>query len=252
MNIGVFDSGIGGLTILRAFVQDLPHYTYIYYGDNANAPYGEKTPEEIYALTIKGIEFLFAKNCSLVVLACNTASTVLPRIQQEWLPHHHPGKKVLGVIRPTAEHMIQSGETEITLMATPATVSAQSYEKELKKLGSTMNIHSIPCPGLAKEIELSGGKSSEKIRSLLDGYCEGMRDSEADTPVYLCCTHYEYLEHEIKTITKRNVLAQSTICSKSFSAYLQRHSEIKLARGTSPQLFFTSSVDHDFEELSKK
>ena len=108
MNIGVFDSGIGGLTVLKSFLKNLPNYTYKYFGDNANAPYGEKSSEEIYDLTIKGIEFLFSKNCSLVILACNTASTVLPKIQQEWLPVHHPDKKVLGIIRPTAENIIKN------------------------------------------------------------------------------------------------------------------------------------------------
>lgn len=223
MNIGVFDSGIGGLNILKSFLADLPYYTYIYYGDNANAPYGEKSPGEIYDLTIKGIEFLFAKDCSLVILACNTASTVLPRIQQEWLPKHFPDRRVLGIIRPTVEHMIESGVSEIYLMATPATVASKSYERELKKLGSGVKVHPIPCPGLAKAIEDSGGKINEEIQALLDRFLGPLRDENRNIPLYLACTHYEYAIEIIKTKNDRIIYSQSFFVRKSLSNYLDRH-----------------------------
>lgn len=347
MNIGLFDSGIGGLTVLKALTCDLPNYTYVYYGDNANAPYGEKSPDEIYDLTIKGIEFLFGKYCSLVVLACNTASTVLPRIQQEWLPMHYPDRKVLGIIRPTAEHMTESGAKEIYLMATPATVNAHSYEKELVKLQtaqihnaetvtspfvplqkgdpdlrfsleggpaqafergrmSKVEIHPIPAPNLAKAIEDSGGETNETIRILINKLLGDLSTFEKTTspltsalvkgtshwqsanwrkeesqkqrelpsyapgaqkegvvdqpwagrrggfPLYLACTHYEWVEQEIARISKTKIIHQSQICAESLKKYLQRHNEIHLSRQSTYRLFFSKDRELTFEWLSKK
>lgn len=241
MNIGVFDSGIGGLTVLKAFVRELPNYTYKYFGDNANAPYGEKTPEEIYALTIRGIEFLFAKNCSLVVLACNTASTVLPRIQQEWLPKYNPGKKVLGIIRPTAEDMISQGEKDIILMATPATVSAKSYDKEITKLGGKINIRSIACPELAKAIEDSGGNVDSNTKILLNRYLENIKPM---MPLYLGCTHYELLEEEIKEISNCKIFHQSNICALALSKYLKKHEgELELTKKSDTEIFASQNQE---------
>ncbi len=308
MFIGLFDSGIGGLTVLKALIRDLPNYTYVYYGDNANAPYGEKSPEEIYDLTIKGIEFLFAKNCSLVVLACNTASTVLPHIQQNWLSVHYPDRKVLGIIRPTAEHMVESGEKEIYLMATPATVNAHSYEKELVKLQTTSRvkrglllspseqeesqkqkqlpslhddgqgglpavasakvgcgrddearrgasaqhivIHPIPAPGLAKAIEDSGGKTNKIIKKIINKLLGDLSTkfemTHCERSLYLACTHYEWVEDEIRKQTDLKVISQSSIASSSLKGYLSRHDELALEPTPSrhqPQVFFSSETN---------
>lgn len=249
MYIGVFDSGIGGLTVLKAFLKNVPNYTYKYFGDNVNAPYGEKTAEEIYGLTIKGIEFLFTKNCSLVILACNTASTVLPRIQQEWLPKYYPGRKVLGIIRPTTEHMLEKGQECVTLMATPATILAKSYEKELTKLGSDIKINPIACPGLAKAIEDSGGKFSSNVDVTLNN-C--LKDCKGCAPIYLGCTHYEYLEDKIAELTGCATVSQSAICSEKLKQYLQRHTEMVLKANSSYKLFFSTKPALSADELSKK
>jgi len=223
MNIGVFDSGIGGLTVLKAFVRELPNYTYKYLGDNVNAPYGEKTSDEIYNLTIRGIEFLFSQNCSLVISACNTVSTVLPRIQQEWLPLHHPDKKVLGIIRPTAENMIMGNDQKIYLMATPATVKSKSYEKELAKLGSSITVEPIACPGLAKAIEESGGKTTAHVVASIKSALSNVGVLDVRYPIYLACTHYEFVEREIKINFNGKIVHQSKMCANSLKKYLLKH-----------------------------
>lgn len=247
MNIGIFDSGIGGLNILKPMLLGLPNYTYIYYGDNANAPYGERSPEEIYDLTIKGIEFLFAKNCALVILACNTASTVLPKIQKGWLPKHFPERRVLGIIRPTVEHIIESGVPEIYLMATPATVEAKSYEKELRKLGSGVKINPIPCPGLAKAIENSGGKMNKEISALLEKYLNMFNRKILNQQLYLGCTHYAYVEDHIVKKCHNLVLSQGVMVVKKLKLYLEAHTKVDLSHQKKHSLYFSTPSSVSFE-----
>ncbi|MFO0703410.1 MAG: glutamate racemase [Patescibacteria group bacterium] len=243
MNIGVFDSGIGGLTVLKSFLKNLPNYTYKYFGDNANAPYGEKSSEEIYDLTIKGIEFLFSKNCSLVILACNTASTVLPKIQQEWLPVHHPDKKVLGIIRPTAENIIKNNGQKLYLMATPATVSAKSYEKELVKLGSNVKIDPIACPGLAKAIEDSGGQTTKEVVETIRKVLSPVNFADTNTSIYLACTHYEFVEKEIEAQTGCKIFHQNKLCATSLTKYISRHhSELSLKLECGLEIFSSKNA----------
>ena len=128
MNIGVFDSGLGGLTILKALLRELPQYNYIYFGDNARVPYGNRSSEIIYQFTKEAVKFLFKKNCQLIVIACNTATaTSLPKIQQEYLPKFYPNRKVLGVIKPIVEELdVRSYELDgrICVIGTKATVNS--------------------------------------------------------------------------------------------------------------------------------
>ena len=114
MNIGVFDSGLGGLTVFKELLKKLPDYNYLYLGDNARVPYGGKSEKIIYTYIREAVDFLFKKNCLLVILACNTATAVaLRKIQREYLPKKYPDKKVLGVIRPTVESVIDAGYKKI-------------------------------------------------------------------------------------------------------------------------------------------
>ena len=131
--IGFFDSGFGGMTILKEVVKLLPQYSTVYLGDNARTPYGSRTPETIYQFTKEGVDELFSRGCELVILACNTASAVaLRKLQQEHLPKHWPNKKILGIIIPTAEEMLGK-KGSVGIFATPATVQSQTFSIEIEK-----------------------------------------------------------------------------------------------------------------------
>ena len=239
MKIGFFDSGIGGTTILRQVMRDLPQYSYLYYADNAHLPYGDKSPDELYTLTTNALKEMFSHDCKLVVLACNTATTVLPRIQQEWLPHNFPDRKVLGIIRPTIEHMIASGKKKIHLLATEATVKADSYSHELKKLGSDIELVQIACSELASAIEEEQDlQKSPKIKSLLTQYLSSISDS--NPTVYTGCTHYELVRDMIYRISGIKAFTQGYLGAKSLGEYLRRHSfESKQEQSGGPQFFAT-------------
>lgn len=222
MKIGFFDSGIGGTTILRQVMRDLPQYTYLYYADNAHLPYGDKSADELYTLTTNALKEMFAQDCKIVVLACNTATTVLPRIQQEWLPQNFPDRKVLGIIRPTVEHMIASGKKKVYLLATEATVKADSYTHELKKLGSDIKLIQIACPDLASAIEEEQDlQNSPRIRSLLTQYTSSITDS--NPIVYTGCTHYELVRDMIYQISGIKAFTQGYLGAKSLMNYISAH-----------------------------
>ena len=126
MTIGLFDSGLGGLTILRAVVKQLPQYDYVYYGDTANLPYGDKSEAEIYDLSVAAMDYLFGEGCALIIVACNTASAeTLRKLQDEYLPKHYPERRILGVIIPTVETLIADGVEAALLLATKRTVESQ-------------------------------------------------------------------------------------------------------------------------------
>ena len=135
MNIGVFDSGLGGLTILKALLKELPQYNYVYLGDNARVPYGNRSPETIYRFTKEAVEFLFKKNCQLIIIACNTSTaTSLHKIQQEYLPKFFPDRKVLGVIKPVVEQIKESEDRIIGVIGTKATINSEAFVREIKKV----------------------------------------------------------------------------------------------------------------------
>jgi glutamate racemase len=133
MKIGFFDSGLGGLMILKAVAKALPEFDYEFYGDTANLPYGDKSEAAIYELTKQGVEHLFKRDCALVIVACNTASAeTLRRLQDEYLPESYPDRRILGVIIPTVEEVMQEKYSNAILLATKRTVESKKYEKELK------------------------------------------------------------------------------------------------------------------------
>ena len=165
--LGVFDSGFGGLTVLKPIHNLLPAISTIYLGDNARAPYGARTHEEIFQFTLESVRFLFEQDCPLVILACNTASAqALRQIQQEILPNEYPDRRVLGVIRPTVEEVIGKTRTgHIGVFATPATVRSNAYIHELNTLaaaqGRTIHVHQVACPGLTDLVEQNQHDSPE-------------------------------------------------------------------------------------------
>ncbi|MBI1834036.1 MAG: glutamate racemase, partial [Candidatus Andersenbacteria bacterium] len=190
-SIGVFDSGIGGLSILSAIRKLLPQYSYIYLADNANTPYGDKTAEEIYVLTKKSVEILFEKGCILVILACNSASAcALRRLQQEWLPIHYPDRKVLGILVPTIEQVTTDTYKSLGILATKATIASGAYEREIKKRAPDMKLIEQACPGLVDLIE--EGAPDEEIKEKAAVFVSMLLKKSDHPPdaILLGCTHY--------------------------------------------------------------
>lgn len=228
--VGVFDSGYGGLTILRDFQRRLPQYDYLYLGDNARAPYGTRSFEIVYRFTLEAVEELFRRGCSLVILACNTASAkALRSIQQNDLPRLAPGKRVLGVIRPTVESLDSMTHTRhVGLLATPGTVASRSYALEIGKLFPDIMVTEKDCPLWVPLVEAGEADSPGAdyfVKKYIDTLLEA--DPMIDT-IVLGCTHYPLLLHKIKKFAPEGVkiVAQGGIVADSLAMYLQRHPEI--------------------------
>lgn len=240
--IGVFDSGHGGLTVLRALVDAAPGRPLVYLGDHAHAPYGPRSDEAIYALTIAGVERLFAQGCGLVVLACNTASAVaLRRLQQTWLRDAYPGRNVLGVLVPMVEAITRvpwmveaplAGRLPeprtVGVFATAATVASGSFPREIGKRAPDVTVVQQACPDLVPLIE--EGAPDDAIRPAvrrcvadLTGRLGGRRlDS-----VVLGCTHYPLVAHLFGEALPAGVevLSQPALVARSLEHYLERHPE---------------------------
>ena len=229
MHIGFFDSGIGGIAVAKSVVRLLPQYSYRYFADDTHMPYGNKSKEVLYDLTTRALRTLFEQDCALVILACNSASTVLPRIQKEWLPAHFPDRTVLGVIRPTAEDIAEKSlKTQTYILATPITVEAQSFAHELTKIGQKGSYQAIACPGLAEAIENTTDYLNDThTNSLLKAFLARV-PLEKKITLYTGCTHYAFVTDSIRKLrplaTVRN---QGKIVCHKFADYLRRHPELE-------------------------
>jgi len=250
--IGVFDSGYGGLTVLRSLVDRLPDYDYIYLGDNARAPYGPRSFESVYEYTLQCVRWLFAQGCPLVILACNTASAkALRTIQQKDLPHMEEGLRVLGVIRPTAEIIGDYSATgQIGILATSGTVTSQSYPIEIGKFFPSLRVFQQACPIWVPLIENNEHRTEgadyfvrKCVKSLL-------AQSSAIDAVLLACTHYPLMLDKIEAAAGAGVrvVSQGEIVARSLEDYLLRHPEMesRLRRGGSRRFFTTDSTE-DFD-----
>ena len=227
--IGVFDSGFGGLTVLRVLLGNLPEYGYIYLGDNARTPYGNKSLKLVYEYTRQAVEFLFGQGAVLIVLACNTASAkALRKIQQEWLPEHYPDRRVLGVVIPLAEAAIEASRYgTIGVIGTRATIESGVYEQELLKLAPEVKIHGHPCPLLVPLVEEDWAGRPE-TNMILKKYLRPLKGYKIDTLI-LGCTHYPFLKKDIGRIMGKNcqVLDAPAIVGEKLADYLKRHPEIE-------------------------
>ncbi len=236
--IGVFDSGFGGLSVLRGLRKALPQYDYLYLGDNARAPYGTRSFDMVYRFTLQCVRHLFDQGCPLVILGCNTASAkALRTIQQRWLPQSgDPTRRVLGVIRPTAE-AIAGMETNghIGVFATPGTIASGSYEIEIHKLCPDYRVSGHSCPIWVPLVEYGYAGSPgadffvrEGVEALLT------KDPEIDTAL-LACTHYPLLYDKIRAALPGHIrlISQGDIVADSLTDYLRRHPEMecRLSRG---------------------
>ncbi len=235
--IGVFDSGYGGLTILKEIRHLMPQYSYLYLGDNARAPYGTRSFDVVYRFTLEAVTALFGMGCPLVILACNTASAkALRNIQQHDLPGMEPGLRVLGVIRPTAEKIQSlSQKGHIGILGTEGTVSSGSYDMEVAKIAPDFKVSSKACPmwvPLVENNEATGAGADYFVKKYVDELLA--KDSDIDT-IVLACTHYPILYPKIRKAVPQNikVVKQGEIVAESLKDYLKRHPEMdeRIERG---------------------
>lgn len=253
--IGVFDSGFGGLSILKHVIKQLPKYDYVYLGDSLRAPYGEKSHATILKFTKEALVFLFESGCEIVVLACNSASSqALREIQQKFLPKRFPNKKVLGVIIPTVEEVLEDDKNKkITILATKATVKSETFVKEIKKRKKEVSVSQIACPLFVPLVE-SGKENSEEAQKLVEKYLGILKTKKTDALV-LGCTHYEFLLPVIKkqVSSGTKIFSEGVIVAKKLKDYLKRHKEIdqKLSKGQS-MVFYTTKANKDFNIFGTK
>lgn len=247
MAVGVFDSGIGGLTVLDAVERRLPAVPFVYLGDNAHAPYGTRTPDDIFALTCAATERLWAEGCDLVILACNTASAAaLKRMQETWVP---PEKRVLGVFVPMIEALTERrwGDNSpprevavkhVALFATPATVATRAFQRELAFRAIGVDVEAQPCGGLVDAIEQGDEILAETlVRAHVEALKRRMPHPQA---AVLGCTHYPMLERVFAEALGPGVkvFSQADLVAESLADYLTRRPEM-LGPGTQARFLTT-------------
>lgn len=256
MRIGVFDSGFGGLTVYRAIRERLPQYDYLYLGDNARTPYGHRSFETVSRFTAEAVRFLFARDCALVVIACNTASAkALRTVQQQLLPRLDPSRRVLGIIRPSVEALagLPHGHA-VALWATAGTVQSESYALELHKLRPDLRLAQVACPLLVPLVE-NGELDGPGLGHFLGKYWAETRRAAPGVEVLLLgCTHYPLLLPALRGVVPAGVqvLEQGAIVAPSLADYLARHPELetRLSRGGSTH-FLTTDVSAGFDRLAE-
>jgi glutamate racemase len=254
--IGVFDSGFGGLTVLKEIEKCLPQSDFIYCGDNARAPYGNRSFEIIHKYTLQAVSWLFEQNCHLVIIACNTASAkALRTIQQKDIVHVAKDHRVLGIIRPVTEVLGSITRTQyIGILGTAGTVSSLSYVIEIAKFSPEIIVTQEACPMWVPLVENNEYDSDgadyfiqKHINAILD------KDKAIDTLV-LGCTHYPLLLQKIRKFVPNHIrlVSQGEIVAKSLTGYLVRHPEIdgKCSKGGS-RLFYTTETAENFDKLAE-
>ncbi|MFK7745445.1 MAG: glutamate racemase [Roseobacter sp.] len=241
MAVGIFDSGLGGLTVLDAVQKRLPDVPFVYLADSAHAPYGVRTADDIFDLTCASVQRLFDAGCDLVILACNTASAAaLRKMQESWIP---TDKRVLGVFVPLIEAMTERqwgdnspprevGVKHVALFATPATVASRAFQRELAFRAIGVDVEAQACGGVVDAIEDGDMILAEAlVRSHVDALKRKMPTPDA---AILGCTHYPLMQDSFQTALGDDVrvFSQADLVAESLADYLDRHPEM-LGRGTS-------------------
>lgn len=253
-NIGVFDSGFGGLSILKEIRRVLPDYSYIYLGDNARAPYGTRSFETVYRYTLEAVKKLFEMNCNLVIIACNTASAkALRNIQQRDLDKLGANKRVLGIIRPCTEIANTfTKNNNLGIVATKGTVTSQSYEIEIKKFFPNINITAHACPMWVPIVE-NGEYASDGadffVKKELDAL---LAENPNIDSLLLGCTHYPLLLKKIRAYLPKHIaiIQQGEIVANSLKTYLQKHSNLESSlKKTSEIQFYTTDSSESFNAI---
>jgi glutamate racemase len=254
--IGVFDSGYGGLTVLKEIVARLPEYDYLYLGDNARAPYGTRSFDVVYEYTLEAVKELFDRGCSLVILACNTASAkALRTIQQQDLPEIAPEKRVLGVIRPSTELIANwSVSRHIGILATEGTVRSESYKIELAKFAPDCTVVQHACPMWVPIIE-NNRQESEAGKMFIKEDVDALlrKDPKIDT-IVLACTHYPLVEKYIRSLVTSDlkVVTQGKLVAERLQDYLMRHQEIASRCSKGSTIHFLTSENKDVFDAQAK
>ncbi|HVT13627.1 MAG TPA: glutamate racemase [Fimbriimonadaceae bacterium] len=242
MKIGIFDSGLGGLGVGLRMIDALPQYDYIYLGDTQRVPYGNRSQESIYRFTREAVDYLFSRNCLLVVLACNTASAeALRRIQQEYVPTHYPDRKVLGVLIPAAEVAAASGK-RIGVIATAGAVGSGAWPREIHRIREDVEVFQQAAPLLVPLVENDGIKWAEPI---LAEYLAPLHARDIDTLV-LGCTHYIFLKEQAQCLSPGvKVISPEELVPERLADYLRRHQEIasRLSTGRIREFMLTDMTD---------
>ena len=251
--IGIFDSGLGGLTVFHEIRDRLPDYDYLYLGDTARTPYGTRSFETIYLYTQQGVKTLLDAGCPLVVLACNTASAkALRSIQQKDLVAHHPDERVLGVIRPSVEVVGEStGTKKIGLFGTPGTVRSDSYKMEFDKLFPDVTLYQEACPmwvPLVENNEVDTPAAEYFVKKHVDNLLQKAPDIDT---IILACTHYPLLMRQIEKFVPKHIriMDQGPLVADKLDDYLTRHPEIesRCTKNGGSKFLTTGSVEL-FEE----
>ncbi len=242
--VGIFDSGIGGLTVARSLEHELPNEQFIYFGDTAHMPYGDKTPEEILHYSRKIVDFLISKNVKLIVIACNSASSIAAsQLRADYWKY----VEIMGVIRPVIKSIIRKNIKRIGIIGTQATIKSNIYPSIIKESGENIDIYQKATPLLAPIIE-QGHTRDAKLDEILSEYLsdENFKDKEA---ILLACTHYPLIANEIKTFFNygKEILDNATPLACEVKRYL---TEKNLLSGTkqSPNEFYVSRYSPNFEK----
>lgn len=246
--IGLFDSGYGGLTILKAIRKKLPQYKYIYLGDNARCPYGSKKAPEIYKHTKEGVRFLFNKGARLIIIACNSASAeALRKIQQGYLPKAYPKRRVLGVLIPASEFIENTKDKNLRIgvIGTCATIRSGAYTREIKKINPKAKVFGLACPLLVPIIEnqLLDEQESEII---LKRYL-GLICKKKINYLILGCTHYPVLYKKIRKILPKTIkiINPPDIVAEKLERYLKKHKNLVQRSKYMDQFVFYTTGDAD-------
>lgn len=258
MKIGIFDSGFGGLIMTKSLVDQVPEYDYIYLGDTARLPYGNRSQSAIYQFTKEAVDYLFRQDCKLIIVACNTASAkALRQIQQEYLPDTYPERRVLGVLIPAAEEavnvtrQVNVNAGRVGILATQSTVNSGAYIREIKKLAENATIIQQPAPLLVPLIEAGGSKW---IPPILTEYLQPFIDDPVDALI-LGCTHYAYLKNDIRAILPETttLISQDEILPLKLRDYLWRHPEIENDISKNHQTNFqVTDISENYQALANE
>lgn len=239
MKIGIFDSGLGGLSVTKAVISALPQYDYCYLGDTARVPYGNRSQATVYQFTEQAIDYLFKQDCGLIIIACNTASAeALRQIQQQFLPAHYPDRKVLGVIRPTVEEVLADPRVKrVGVIATRSTVASGAFERELKKIQPSVEVIQQAAPLLVPLIENNGLSYLEPI---LANYLQPILAKEPQALI-LGSTHYSVIKDKIRAAVGPGVtvFSEDEIIPAKLTDYLNRHPEVESR--------LTKNRDYDYQ-----
>lgn len=254
--IGIFDSGYGGLTVLKEIEKALPAYDFIYLGDNARTPYGTRSFETVYEYTLQCVKWLFQQGCPLIILACNTASAkALRTVQQKDLPKLGGEKRVLGVIRPTAEIIgNHTSAKEIGILATKGTVQSGSYLIEIEKFFPGLKVVQQACPMWVPLVENNEHETEGADYFIKKDIAKLLEKSPHIDTILLACTHYPLLIKKIKKYlpTGIKIISQGEIVAKSLQKYLERHPEIDSKCSKNGRLqFYTTDSTLDFDKHSE-